>query len=377
MRIVILTSGQRGIASYCLNLYKHMLSRKHDVLMVTEAQWKKESVEFLVQARSTSVLGLAPLVHNPMELLKKIREFRPDIIHYHWPCGTFDFLFGYVRKIGAPVLVTLHVAVGSHHNVLDKVWYCHFTMLKLHLNKIAGVNCISKFILKQVQKRTKLPASKVFLEYAGIDESVFCPEPRKENDTLNLLFVGQIMPEKGIDVLIKAVRRVAQKRKVVLSIVGSGHLKPLLIRATKEDACIKWVGFVKGQKEIASHYAQADLTVLPTRWDEAFSLVPVESLSCGTPVMATNKGGTPEIIIPGKTGYLLKECDEEEIYQALVALDKKDLENLRPTSRDAVVKNYSLAAMGESHERLYEKLIQTAKTEAAAAPKRTRAKAAA
>ncbi len=363
MKIVILNAGVRGPASYSLNLYKYLTSKGHNVLFITEAKWEKEKIP-LYQAQSYKVLGLAPLVYNPGDLIKKIKDFSPDIIHHHWPCGTMDVLFSMIMKLKIPTIVTVHVAINSRKFLWDKLFYMHFSLFKRYLKKVDAVISISKFIRKQVKDRTKIPDSKNHLIYAGVNTEIFKPTERKERTDktpLEILFIGQIMPEKGIDVLVDSVIEISKKRDIRLSIIGNGHLKPILQKKTKGMTFINWVGFLKEQKEIAKYYANADMTVLPTKWDEAFSLVPVESLACGTPVLSTAKGGTPEVVIPDKTGYLIKSCTKQSLKRKLLSIDKKELEKMRNKCREFALENYTLEKWGKDHEALYKKTVSEKK----------------
>jgi glycosyltransferase involved in cell wall biosynthesis len=356
MRIAIINPGVRGLASYSLNLYKYLTAAGHDVLLVTESKWKKEDIP-IYQAKSYLLLGIAPFVYRPDELLDAIKKFRPDIIHYQWPCGTMDFLFSLILKLHIPVVATIHVSVNSRKFLFDKMWYLYFGIFKRNLLKIAATVPISKFIERQIYARVNIPKEKMHLIYAGVDVTHYKPA-KKSNDDLELLFVGQIMPEKGIDVLVDAVIAVNKKRAVNLTIVGDGHYRRMLMNKTKGLPFIKWMGFVKEQKKVIDYYARSDLTVLPTRWDEAFSLVPVESMSCGTPVLSTNKGGTPEIVIPHKTGILIEDCKKELLVDALLSVKKQDLEKMGRIARNFVVKKHSFEIWGKEHEKLYKSLIK-------------------
>lgn len=356
MKIAMLNGGVRGPATYCLNLYKYLEKQGHEVLLISEAKWHKEQIP-IFQAKSRLFLGLAPVVYKPWEVIQQLKDFQPDIIHHHWPCGTMDLLFSRILKLQIPTVVTIHVSVNSREFLWDKAFYLHFGVFKRYLKKTQSVINISKFIEGQVKKRTRLPPSMHHLIYAGVDDKVFKPQKRKKDDTLKLLFVGQIMPEKGVDTLINAVKIANKKRKIKLTIIGQGHLRSTLVKRTKNDKYLNWVGFIKSQKTIAKYYSDADLTVLPTRWDEAFSLVPVESLSCGTPVMATKRGGTPEVIIPKKTGYFLKSHKPEDIANALLNLDTDDLEKMRKSAYAHAQKNYTLNLWGKHHEELYKEIL--------------------
>lgn len=356
MRIVLISSGVRGPASYCLNLYKVLTKNKHDVLLISEAKWKKENIP-IYQAKSVLLLGLVPFVYDQKELIKKIIEFKPDIIHHHWPTGTVDTFFWKIHRLGIPVVTTIHVSVNSFSFLFDKLFYLHFGMFKKKLLKMSSVISISKFIQNQIKSRVNIEDSRHEMIYAGVDTDVFRPEPKEETDFIEILFVGQIMPEKGIDLLVQAVDEI-KGRKIRLHIIGDGHLKPLLMEKTKKNKNIIWVGFLKNQKEIAKYYAKVDLTALPTRWDEAFSLVPVESISCGTPVLASDKGGNPEIVINGKTGFLIKDISAEGIKKVLLNIDKKKLKAMRKACREEALKKYSFEIWGKAHIKLYNKILK-------------------
>lgn len=356
MKIVIINPGVRGPATYGLNLYKYLTKAGHEVLLTSEAKWKKEKIP-IYQASSYLLFGMVPIVYKPKELINAIRDFKSDIIHYHWPSGTMDLLFGKILNLNIPTAVTIHVAADSKKFLWDKFFYFYFGIFKKNLQRVDAIVSISEFVEKQVIKRTRIPKSESHLIYAGVDAGLFTPIRKEESDVLNVLFVGQIMPEKGIDVLIDAVISANRKRPVDLKIVGEGHLKNILQKKTKGLNFIEWAGFVKEQRSIAEFYQKADLTVLPTRWDEGFSLVPIESMACGTPVLATNKGGTPEIVMKKNTGYLIQECSRNEMETVLLSIDKKDLETYGKNARELILKRHTLEIWGKEHEKLYALLI--------------------
>jgi len=357
MRFAIASPGVRGPATYTLNLYKYLAKAGHQVLLTSEARWKKEEIP-VCQASSVLLFGLAPMVYTPQELISAIRDFRPDIIHYHWPCGTMDLLFGWILDLHVPTAVTIHVAADSRKFLWDQFFYLHFGMFKRHLRRVGAVVSISAFVEKQVVRRVGLSEDRSRLIYAGVDSELFRPLPKERGDLLNVLFVGQIMPEKGIDALMDAVVSANRKRPVHLKIVGEGHLKKMLQHQTRGLDFIEWAGFIKEQAKIAECYQKADLTVLPTRWDEGFSLVPIESMACATPVLATRKGGNPEIVVHQDTGYLIEECRKDDIEAMLISIPKNDLEACGARARDLVLKRHTLEAWGKAHEQMYASLVQ-------------------
>lgn len=358
MRIALITSGERGPGSYSRNLFQALKRRNHDVLVVSTTRWFKGDVDALYVAKSWLAFGLAPTVFRVRELVGAIESFRPDIVHCQWPSGTVDQRFGEILQTGIPAIATFHVSVDSRGFLWDRVFSWHFGKFIPFLSSLRALISISAFVKGQVERRAHTPGVPHHLVHTGLDENVFAPAPRVEDDTLKVLFVGQIMPEKGIDALVEAFLKVQGRRRATLTIIGQGHLKRYLQRKTRDLESVRWVGFVGSPQEIAMHYSQADLTILPTRWEEAFSLVPVESMACGTPVLATRKGGNPEIVIPGESGFLIERCDGDEIANALLSVRLAELRAMRPQCRALVLQRHTLGQWGDAHEKIYSEALR-------------------
>ena len=366
MRIVLLSAGVRGIGSYCINLYQKLRADGHEVLLISERKWEKQPLESFYQARSFMLFGLIPIVYRPCALVREIVRFRPDIIHHHWPCGTMDVFFGLIARHKIPYLITFHVSLASKKSFLDWCWYHLYSFFRRRTRKADAINCISDFVQNQLRARIAIPENRIHRIYAGINEKLFHPGYRKRgvgnsSDGIRLLFVGEIMPEKGIDILVRSVIEATRVRKdISLTIVGRGPLETRLKIATRGCDNIHWTGFLTTREEIADLYANADATVLPTRWDEAFSLVPIESFSCGTPVIATARGGTPEQVTDGVTGYLLSDGSEETLTKLWLSLDIEKLTAMRGACRERVLSRHTIDKMGNAHEVLYRSVLESA-----------------
>ena len=247
-------------------------------------------------------------------------------------------------RTGVPTIATVHVSVDSHDVFYDRVFAWHYRRFLRRLPSLRGLISVSRFVAEQINRGLPRIGGAHSIVYAGIDETVFALRPRSFADHLRLLFVGQVKAEKGVDALVEAALRVRRSRPLTLTVIGKGLRKSALQARTRGLDWIRWGGFLRNQADIASRYAEADLTVLPTRWDEAFSLVPVESMACGTPVLATRKGGTPEIVIPGRTGYLISECDSDEITEALLSVRTEELTAMQLQCRQTILGRHSLSS---------------------------------
>jgi D-inositol-3-phosphate glycosyltransferase len=129
-----------------------------------------------------------------------------------------------------------------------------------------------------------------------------------------ILFVGRIVPLKGIDNLLEAMTYLERKRRIKLVVIGGDEhsqtemqkLKSLS-RSLKIHESVIFLGLVE-QEMLPFFYSAADLCVVPSYY-ESFGLVVLESLACGTPVVATKVGGAESAIRHGETGYIVIDND--------------------------------------------------------------------
>jgi len=129
-----------------------------------------------------------------------------------------------------------------------------------------------------------------------------------------ILFVGRIIPLKGIDNLLKAMTYLERKEGIKLVVIGGDeHCKTEverlkdLSRSLKIQESVIFLGLVK-QEILPFFYSAANLCVVPSYY-ESFGLVVLESLACGTPVVATRVGGAESVIRHGETGYVVRNND--------------------------------------------------------------------
>jgi D-inositol-3-phosphate glycosyltransferase len=127
-----------------------------------------------------------------------------------------------------------------------------------------------------------------------------------------LLFVGRIDPLKGIDRLLTALPRLDIRQNLKLLVIGGDEdslpeverLQRLSQRLRIQDA-VTFAGIVE-QKELPIYYSAADVCVIPSYY-ESFGLVALESLACGTPIVATKVGCIESVVNPGQNGYMVAD----------------------------------------------------------------------
>jgi glycosyltransferase involved in cell wall biosynthesis len=169
-----------------------------------------------------------------------------------------------------------------------------------------------------------------------------------------LLFLGRMSPDKGAHHAV----RVAQETGLPLKLAGKmqeaherahfdEHVRPHL------DGSIEYVGEVSHDEKVAL-LQRAGATVFPIQWPEPFGLVMVESMACGTPVVATRMGAVPEVIEHGRSGMIVDEPAQlAGVVEEALALDPGDV-------RASVVERFSSRRMVSDYVECYQRLLATA-----------------
>lgn len=157
----------------------------------------------------------------------------------------------------------------------------------------------------------------------GIDKQ-FESEPSLERDGVpKVLFVGALVEQKGIDILIDAFTHVVAKvPNAELVVAGRGPMSGALAQQVVDGGIEKnvtFLGFVE-HSEIAKLYREVHVLAVPSIWKEQFGLVGPEALACGTPAVGSNIGGIPEWLRDGEWGFLVPPRDSGVLAEKIIAL---------------------------------------------------------
>lgn len=186
--------------------------------------------------------------------------------------------------------------------------------------------------------------------YHGIDTKAFTSQTSFVGEYL--LFVGSLTKNKGIDVAIRAAREL--NKKLIIAGEVRAEDKEFLDKEVYPYIDGNQITFI-GEVDHAQKnelYKNAQVTLFPSQWNEAFGLVMVESLACGTPVVGYNKGSVPEVINHGVTGFVVS--DFEEFKKAII--DSSALS--RERCRQEAEQRFDLMAMSKSYIELFSKYVK-------------------
>ena len=244
-----------------------------------------------------------------------------DIIHLHEP---------FMPMLCSAVLRFSNTAnVATFHAFGGKPGYkfgrpISTIMLRRRLRKLDGKIAVSKAAMEFASKH--VPGYYNIIPN-GIDLELFSPDvsPISEfcDGKLNILFVGRLEKQKGVNYLIKAYRRVRQEvPNSRLIIVGPGarlrgKYEKEVLRSGLKD--IIFVGG-KPQSELPQYYKTADVFCAPATGLESFGIVLLEAMAVGKPTVATNIEGYNSVLTHGVEGLLVPPKNEEILARALVSL---------------------------------------------------------
>lgn len=238
------------------------------------------------------------------KLIAQGRDFDLIDAHYFFPDGVAAVALG--QWLSKPVVIT---ARGSDINVIAQI-RGPGEMIRKAAAAAAGVVAVSDALRGELI-RIGVAGERICVLRNGVDLQRFRPLDRRQaRATLKLtgttlLAVGHLKPGKGHRLLIQAL---AQLPQVTLLVVGDGPLRGSLERLADSLGVAERLHFVGAvaHDELCPYYNAADMLVLPSA-REGLPNVVLESLACGTPVVATAVGGIPEVLTTPAAGLMTRE----------------------------------------------------------------------
>jgi D-inositol-3-phosphate glycosyltransferase len=294
-----------------------------------------------------------------------------DLIHSHyWLSGRLGLLFA--DRWGVPLVSTFHTLAQLKNRVAETAAEREQAVrFDIERRTMAGSDRVVALTAVDRQHMVRHYATLAPIDVipGGVDLARFSPRPRLEArqalglqaSSRILLFVGRIQRLKGLEVLLRAFARLDDldaRLVVVGGQRGTGHesreigrVQNLAAKLGMEDRT-RFVGAV-AHEQLPLYYSAADVTVMPSSY-ESFGLVAVESLACGTPVVATRVGGLSSLVRDGETGLLVPWRDAELFADRLrqILTDQPLRQHLASNARESVLR-FSWERIADEHLAVY------------------------
>jgi glycosyltransferase involved in cell wall biosynthesis len=269
---------------------------------------------------SSHILALA-------QVFERAADF--DVIHCH-----VDYLaFPFARLVRTPTVHTLHGRLDLPFLV----------PLFRHFDDVPLVS---------ISDAQRVPLRALELAWAGtvyhgiaLDRYPYSP---RGGDYL--AFLGRIAPEKRVDLAIATARRVGLPLKIAAKVDPADReyfereIRPLL-----GDPLVEFIGEI-GDEDKPRFLGDALALLFPIDWPEPFGLAMIEALACGTPVVTRPCGSVPEVIVSGRTGFVVDTLDE--LVDAVKRISNID----RADCRRDVEARFTVERMADGYERIYRRL---------------------
>jgi glycosyltransferase involved in cell wall biosynthesis len=329
----------------------------------------------------------------PSGIINKINQYKPDVVHLHWICGGFLSIKD-ISRIKSKIVWTFHDSwpfTGGCHfpfrcerfqnncgncpyllkNSRTDISFRILEKKKTYLQHLPiSVVTPSNWLSRMAQKSTLFSNKKITVIPNGIDTQIYKPVPQKlARSILNLpknkklVLFGSVSPtsdvRKGFHILRKGLNILTNYSDINLAIFGSSKPESYFDLGFPTH----FLGHLTDVYSMVLAYSAADVFVAPSIQDNLPNTV-MESLSCGTPCVAFDIGGMPDMIQHKKNGYLAKAFDQKDFVQGILwVLNTKKNHQVRGNARKSVESKYQIKNIAQSYIQLYSNVIKTPERE--------------
>ena len=316
--------------------YKGLKSHEIDGVQVNRFRYAPANLEMLTHEEGApskmaskpwlQLLAIPYIISGFFKCLAICRKWRPDIIHAHWPFPHAYIALGAAKLFKIPLVLNFH---GAELLLIRKKKWVK-PLLKFAIGQAQAVFANSSFTAGKIKA-----IRNVHVEWSPYGTTLDvggghprnAPKPHAINGKFKILFVGRHIERKGICYLIEAAKYLPRDQ-FEIRIVGVGdlteELKKQAASMPPESAEIIFTGKLSPE-ELANEYRTANVFTLPAIVDskgdtEGLGVVLIEAMELGLPVVASNVGGIPNVVVDGVSGILVPEKSPEALASAFKKL---------------------------------------------------------
>ena len=378
--------------------YKGLKSHEIDGIRVNRFRYAPASWEMLTHEEGApskmankpwlQLLAIPYIISGFFNCIKICRKFRPDIIHAHWPFPHAYIALGAAKLFKIPLVLNFH---GAELLLIRKKKWVK-PLLKFAISQAQAVFANSSFTAGkikalrnvEVKEGGSLPlppaANAASTTPSSGEVSPQRPSPHPVQGKFKILFVGRHIERKGICYLIEAAKYLPRE-SFEIRIVGVGDLTDelkklaanVIARNASDEAIqggsaalpaeIIFTGKLSPEA-LASEYKTANVFTLPAIVDskgdtEGLGVVLIEAMELGLPIVASNVGGIPDVVIDGVSGILVPEKDPEALANAYkrLAADPELVKHLLVGSQKRIAECFTWDGIIQRQIAVYDRLL--------------------
>lgn len=310
------------------------------------------------------IYGLSAL-RKFMYLVAQIRAFSPDIVQsLHFKSDTFGACASRVARV--PLVISSRRDMG--HLKKNRHIYLNRLINPLVNNFIS----VCDTVRREITRVEKIPPSKITTIYNGVDLKGYGTGRRSkirareklgiEKDAFIVGTACILRPEKDVYLLLKALSEVnGYIENLVVIILGDGEEKSGLINFCQQNGLSDKTIFPGYVEDIRDYVQAMDVVCLTPKENEGLSNVILEEMAMGKPLIATDVGGNAELVVNGKTGFVIQPGDKEALFRSIMNLSENPTlrESMGIEGRRRAEQHFSLEGMIQKIEGFYLGLLRS------------------
>lgn len=260
--------------------------------------------------------------YKPITIIKLIiqfYQFRPKVVNLHFPDHQLFECYILMCLFRFKLIISLHGDEVERLNRLSKISIRYYFYNKLFSSSICITGC-SNYLLNQFKRKfNDIDSDKCYPMYNGVSE-IFINQRIINNKKQHITCITRFVPKKGIDLFFKATTEV-NSHKLLLA---GGDQDELLQLGLKKGRKVVLMGRLESD-EIAKYLSRCHINILPSK-KEPYGILVAEALCCGSPIIATNVGGIPEVINLAKLNL---SKDEKKVFDNWVLIVQPNVDSIK------------------------------------------------
>jgi glycosyltransferase involved in cell wall biosynthesis len=288
----------------------------------------------------------------PLRIARLLRSGEYQIVHSHLVHADW-----YVAAASAAVPGVALVST-KHNDDRFRRTYPFRVIERVLSNRCAATITISE-ALRDFTLRYSPPRTPVVTVLYGLKAPPGAPERSSEFDSPTLLAVARLVRQKGLDILIQAMRPIKDSvPDARLLLAGDGPERPALERLARDVGLADSVSFLGHRDDVDDLMRSAWILVHPSRW-EGFGLVLLEAMKQGLPIVAARVSAVPEIVIPEATGLLVPPEDPRALAEAAIRAlgDERFRRDAGMRGFERLVERFSAERMARETAAIYDRVV--------------------